>query len=258
MEKHIFAKNYVSLQRAAVSFPSLRFYSGLAGIFWRAGKVARAGEYSGERWADDSLLVGRLIESMGARIVIEGVENLDFDGPCVFEANHMSTLETLFLPCIIQPQRDVTFVVKRSLLNYPCLGPVLAAREPIALGRSNPREDLKIVMEEGQRILGEGRSIIIFTQGTRRTDVEPADFNTLGVKLARKAGVPVVPIALKTDTWGEGSLIKDMGRIDPRLPVHVRFGAPVEIQGAGREEHAAIVDFIKTSFDKWVAADGKA
>ena len=186
MEKHIFAKNYVSLQRAAVSFPSLRFYGGLAGIFWRAGKVARAGEYSGERWADDSLLVGRLIESMGARIVIEGVENLDFDGPCVFEANHMSTLETLFLPCIIQPQRDVTFVVKRSLLSYPCLGPVLAAREPIALGRSNPREDLKIVMEEGQRILGGGRSIIIFTQGTRRTDVEPADFNTLGVKLANK------------------------------------------------------------------------
>jgi 1-acyl-sn-glycerol-3-phosphate acyltransferase len=68
----------------------------------------------------------------------------------------------------------------------------------------------------------------------------------------------VVPIALKTDAWGEGSLIKDMGRIDPRLPVHVRFGAPVEIKGTGREEHAAIVDFIKTSFDEWVAADGKA
>ena len=258
MEQHIFAKNYVSSERQAASFPSLRFYSGLAGIFWRAGKVAKAGEYSGERWAADSLLVGRLIESMGTRIVIEGIENLDFDGPCVFEANHMSTLETLFLPCVIQPRRDMTFVVKRSLLSYPCLGPVLTAREPIALGRANPREDLKIVMEEGQRILGEGRSIIIFTQGTRRTTVEPADFNSLGVKLARKAGVPVVPIALKTDTWGEGFLINDLGSIDPGLPLHVRFGAPVEIKGAGREEHAAIVDFIKTSFDEWVAADGKA
>ncbi|MBR5883435.1 MAG: 1-acyl-sn-glycerol-3-phosphate acyltransferase [Mailhella sp.] len=255
--EHPFARNYESAELKAASFPSLRFYSRLISIFWNAAKVAKAGEYSGERWAYDSMLVGRLLEDMGIHVSIEGVENLDFEGPCVFEANHMSTLETLFLPCIIQPLRDTTFVVKRQLLGYPCLGPVLAAREPIALGRANPREDLKLVMDDGQKILGSGRSVIVFTQGTRRTNVEPGDFNSLAVKLARKAGVPVVPIALKTDAWGEGSLIKDIGPINPKLPIHVRFGAPVEIKGA-REEHTAIVDFIKNSFDSWVAADGKA
>ena len=255
--EHPFARNYESAELKAASFPSLRFYSRLISIFWNAAKVAKAGEYSGERWAYDSMLVGRLLEDMGIHVSIEGVENLDFEGPCVFEANHMSTLETLFLPCIIQPLRDTTFVVKRQLLGYPCLGPVLAAREPIALGRANPREDLKLVMDDGQKILGSGRSVIVFTQGTRRTNVEPGDFNSLAVKLARKAGVPVVPIALKTDAWGEGSLIKDIGPINPKLPIHVRFGAPVEIKGA-REEHDAIVDFIKNSFDSWVAADGKA
>jgi 1-acyl-sn-glycerol-3-phosphate acyltransferase len=255
--EHPFARNYESAELKAASFPSLRFYSRLISIFWNAAKVAKAGEYSGERWAYDSMLVGRLLEDMGIHVSIEGVENLDFEGPCVFEANHMSTLETLLLPCIIQPLRDTTFVVKRQLLGYPCLGPVLAAREPIALGRANPREDLKLVMDDGQKILGSGRSVIVFTQGTRRTNVEPGDFNSLAVKLARKAGVPVVPIALKTDAWGEGSLIKDIGPINPKLPIHVRFGAPVEIKGA-REEHTAIVDFIKNSFDSWVAADGKA
>ena len=255
--EHPFARNYESAELKAASFPSLRFYSRLISIFWNAAKVAKAGEYSGERWAYDSMLVGRLLEDMGIHVSIEGVENLAFEGPCVFEANHMSTLETLFLPCIIQPLRDTTFVVKRQLLGYPCLGPVLAAREPIALGRANPREDLKLVMDDGQKILGSGRSVIVFTQGTRRTNVEPGDFNSLAVKLARKAGVPVVPIALKTDAWGEGSLIKDIGPINPKLPIHVRFGAPVEIKGA-REEHTAIVDFIKNSFDSWVAADGKA
>ncbi len=256
--EHSFARNYESASLKAAAFPTLCFYSRLAAIFWNAGKVAKAGKYDGERWVYDSVLVGRLLEDMGIHVSIEGTENLAFDGPCVFEANHMSTLETLFLPCIIQPLRDVTFVVKRQLLGYPCLGPVLAAREPIALGRSNPREDLKLVMEDGQRILESGRSVIIFTQGTRRSGVEPADFNSLGVKLARKANVPVVPIALKTDAWGEGSLIKDIGPISPKFPIHVRFGAPVEIKGAGREEHGVIVDFIKNSFDSWVAADGKA
>ena len=252
-----FARNYESPELKPALFPNIRFYSRLAAIFWKAAKVAKAGTYTGLNWSQDSERVGRLLEDMGIRVCIEGIENLDFDGPCVFEANHMSTLETLFLPCIIQPLRDVTFVVKRQLLDYPCLGPVLAAREPIALGRSNPREDLKLVMEDGQRILASGRSVIIFTQGTRNSEVDPAKFNTLAVKLARKANVPVVPIALKTDAWGEGSLVKDLGPINAKLPIHVRFGAPVEIKD-GRDEHNAIVDFIKNSFDEWVAADGKA
>ena len=170
----------------------------------------------------------------------------------------MSTLETFFLPCIIQPRKDVTFVVKKSLLGYPCLGPVLASRDPLAIGRSNPREDLAVVMEGGLKHLESGRSIIIFSQGSRKPDVKAEDFNSLGVKLARKAHVPVVPVALKTDAWGEGSLIKDMGWIRPSLPIHVRFGEPVDIKGPGKEEHAAIVNFIKNSFDEWVAADGKA
>ena len=255
--EHTFARNYESPALKPALFPNLRFYSRLVSIFWKAAKVAKGGTYTGLNWSQDSERVGRLLEDMGIHISIEGTENLAFDGPCVFEANHMSTLETLFLPCIIQPLRDVTFVVKRQLLGYPCLGPVLAAREPIALGRSNPREDLKQVMEEGQRILASGRSVIIFTQGTRNSEVDPAKFNTLAVKLARKANVPVVPIALKTDSWGEGSLIKDIGPISAKFPIHVRFGAPIEIKD-GREEHGVIVDFIKNSFDEWVATDGKA
>lgn len=259
MNSMLFSRNYETpISDVRISFPTLRFYFGMIGIFRDADKTFKAGRYSAERWIHDSEQVARLLERLGVCLHIDGVENIDFDGPCVFEANHMSTMETMFLPCIIEPRKDVTFVVKKSLLRYPVLGPVLASREPLALGRANPREDLALVLDGGSKILASGRSIIIFTQGSRMPVVEEKDFNSLGVKLARKAKVPVVPIALKTDAWAEGTLIKDLGLIRPQLPVRIRFGKAVTISGPGREEHAQIVRFIKTTWDAWVKSDGCA
>ena len=91
MERH-FSRNYRSEAHPKPCFPSLRFYLSLAGIMYRAGRVASAGSYSAERWGYDSFLVGELMEKVGTSIIIEGVEALDREGPCVFEANHMSTL----------------------------------------------------------------------------------------------------------------------------------------------------------------------
>ena len=163
----------------------------------------------------------------------------------------MSTLETMLLPGVIQPRKDVTFVIKKSLLSYPCLGPVLSARKPMALGRKNAREDLKLVMEQGTQIINEGRSLIIFTQGTRRRNVDTSDFNSLAVKLAKKTHVPIIPIALKTDAWGEGNVLKDFGKINPAIPIHIRFGEPIYISASGKKEHEHILRFIKNQFNAW-------
>ena len=81
-------------------------------------------------------------------------------------------------------------------------------------------------MEGGRERLAQGRSIIIFPQTTRSLGFDPKLFNSIGVKLARRAGVPVVPIALKTDAWGVGKLIKDFGKIHPEKTVLVDFNKP--------------------------------
>lgn len=258
MSSHPFARDYRTLSPSPRAFPSLRFYARLAGILYRAGKKANHGVYSADDWVFSSEEVGRALESVGADIRIDGFEHVrGLDGPCVFVANHMSTMETFFLPCVIQPARDVTFVVKDSLLKYPCLGPVLRSREPLVVGRANPREDLAVVLDGGRRHLDAGRSVIIFPQGTRSPSVDEAQFSSLGVKLARKAGVPVLPVALKTDAWGTGSFIKDIGFIRPQLPIRFLFGAPLPVTGNGKEEHAAVVRFIQKTFDDWAHEDGK-
>jgi 1-acyl-sn-glycerol-3-phosphate acyltransferase len=71
------------------------------------------------------------------------------------------------------------------------------------------------------------------------------------VKLAKKAGVEVVPIALKTDFWGNGKLIKELGPLDHNKPIHIKFGEPMQIMGNGKEENQRIIDFIKSSLAEW-------
>jgi 1-acyl-sn-glycerol-3-phosphate acyltransferase len=163
----------------------------------------------------------------------------------------MSTLETMILPGIISPLRKVTFVVKDSLVRHPLFGDVMRSRDPIVVGRTDPRKDFEAVMNGGMELLSKGISIIIFPQSTRSIEFRPEDFNSLGVKLAKKAGVKVVPVALKTDFWGNGKFIKELGPIDRHKPIHIKFGEPFPITGSGKEENQKIIAFIQSSLEEW-------
>jgi 1-acyl-sn-glycerol-3-phosphate acyltransferase len=166
----------------------------------------------------------------------------------------MSTLETFVLPTVILSAKRMTYVVKRELTSYPVFGHVMRARDPIVVGRANPRDDLKAVLEGGAQRLAAGVSVVVFPQTTRTPVFDPAHFNTIGVKLARRAGVPVVPIALKTDAWGNGPIVKDIGRIDPAKTVHIEFGAPLQVPGTGATEHQRVIDFIRERLLAWGGA----
>lgn len=238
----------------ARSFPGLRFYTLLASIVWRAASRAKRGRYDDAAWSASSLDVVRALECVGVTLDIRGVERFAaLDRPCVFVGNHMSTLETFVLPVVIAPQRPVTFVVKEELVRVPVFGHVMRSRDPILVGRANPREDLTAVLEGGAARLREGTSVIIFPQTTRTALFDPSQFNSIGVKLARRAGVPVVPLALKTDAWGTGRLVKDIGRIEPSREVRLLFGEPLEIAGHGGREQQRVVEFIAHALRTWGA-----
>ena len=232
--------------------PSFDFYRRMAAIVFRASSLAKRGRYGDSEWAQSSLAIMKALEHIGVVFEVTGADHfVNVEGPCAFIGNHMSALETFVLPCIIEPFKDVTFVVKQSLIDYPIFRHVMRSRDPIVVSRTNPREDLKAVLEGGTARLNAGRSVIIFPQTTRTPDFDPAEFNTIGIKLAKKAGVPVIPIALKTFAWGNGKHLKDFGRIDPSKRVYFTFGEPLTITGNGAAEHGKIIEFISNSLRAW-------
>jgi len=232
------------------------FVSKFVRIVFRTRRAARKGIYDTQYWVDSSHDIFTLIERCGGRFHITGLDNIrNCHVPVVIQSNHMSTLETMIFPGIIQPLKDVTFIVKDALIRHFAFKDVMLSRNPIVLSRSNPREDFRIVMDQGFELLQKGISIIIFPQSTRRVKFDPSEFHSLGTKLAIKAGVPVIPAAIKTDFWGNGRYTGYLGPIDRGKPIHITFGSPIIVSGNGKEAHQQITEFIREHLAVWNSTD---
>ena len=240
-------------------FPSLAFHPRLILSVFRASAAAKRGSYGDRQWSDHGLYLLRTLESVGVQFEITGVEHLQhLETPCVIVGNHNSTLETAVLPAIIQPILPVTFVVKQSLIDYPVFKHIMRARHPIAVTQTDPRHDLKTMLLEGARRIENGVSVVVFPEGRRSPVFDQARFNTIGVKLAHRAGVPIIPMALYTNAWALGrGRLNDFGRIDPAHKVRFAFGEPLMVEGRGVNENRVLVDFIARHLETWRLEDGR-
>jgi len=240
----------------ASKFPSLAYYPSFFNVVVRAGSLAKRNQYHGEQWCASSWQVLKNLERVGIRLQIGGIQNIaNLTSPCLIAGNHMSTLETNILPGVIRPHRKVTFVVKQSLLKVPWFGHVLRSRKAIAVSQTDPRADLRTMLVDGESRLAEGMSIVVFPQGTRTPTFDPKQFNSIGIKLAKRADVPIIPMALKTDAWGLGKYVSDIGRIDPGKKVYIEFGKPLEVGNRPKETQSAITDFIGDHLNRWRRLD---
>lgn len=232
------------------------FYLRFLHFLWEGSRACAAGTYTEPIWAAHSFTYMKIVEDSGGKIDITGFEHPAGVGrTCVYIGNHMSGLEGFVIPVILQTLDRVAAVAKESLLHYPLLGAITRAIDPIAVRRENPREDLKTVLEEGKRYLDNGRSIVLFPQATRSARFDRKAFNSLGVKLAKSANAPVVPLALKTDFLKNGRWIKDLGALDRTRKIHFRFGKPLTIEGNGKAANEAVMDFIEACLAEWTAED---
>ncbi|GAB6088251.1 lysophospholipid acyltransferase family protein [Alkaliphilus crotonatoxidans] len=259
MERYFTADEYITPADTPRFLLDKMVFNTRVYLMWRfvkqglaSRKKVRAGIYHREQWAAASFDIFKSIEGCGGRFHITGLNNLlEIKQPVVFVCNHMSTLETVVLPCMIAPLMEMTFVVKESLLRAPIFGEVIGSQNPIVVGRANPRNDLQKVLTEGQALLEKGTSITIFPQSTRTTRFIPEEFNSLGVKLAKRVDGAIVPVALKTDFWENGKYLKDLGPIFRNRTIHFAFGKPIKIEGNGRDAHHRAVTFIQEHLTNW-------
>jgi len=166
----------------------------------------------GKGWSKSTIGLARII--CGIRLEIEGRSHLP-DIPCVVLAKHQSAFETVAMPSLVPP---FVWVLKRELFYIPVFGWALWALNEIAIRRSNPREALKQVLEQGRHFLVKNRWVVIFPEGTRTDPGQTGDYQASGIMLARKAGVGILPMAHNAgNCWPKRGFIKHPGTVRVRF-----------------------------------------
>ncbi len=145
----------------------------------------------------------------GLNYHVEGREHLRKDNNAIVLCKHQSSWETMALQCLF-PRH--AWVLKRELLFIPVFGWALAMQRPIAINRK--RASREQVIEQGLNRLKDGRTVIIFPEGTRVQPGMTRRFAIGGALLAEKSGYPVIPIALNAgEYWPRRGFIKKPGTI---------------------------------------------
>lgn len=172
-------------------------------------------------WGMSNLWLLKLICGLDYRI--EGAENLP-EHSAIIMSKHQSTWETMSLRGLVA--KNQSWILKQELMRVPIFGWALSAVPTIAIDRKAGRKAIKQVVEQGSKLLDQGRIIMIFPEGTRTFPGKSGKYGLGGALLAEKSEYPVIPIAHNAGVfWRRRGLEKHPGTID------VVIGEPISTKG---------------------------
>jgi 1-acyl-sn-glycerol-3-phosphate acyltransferase len=149
----------------------------------------------------------------GVRVRVKGLELLDPKQTYVFVSNHRSYLDTAAM--FVYAGRRIGLLAKKELLKVPVLGVGMGFVNVMAIDRSNRESAIRTTEAAAERIKS-GVSFAVFVEGTRAKPGELLPFKKGAFYMAREAGVPVVPVAIKNSDvlMGKGTGEARSGTID--------------------------------------------
>lgn len=115
--------------------------------------------------------------------------------PTFYAAKHHAMFETLELCSALG---NPVFVIKRELAAIPIWGWAIQRYGAIVVDRDSNAAALRQMMREAKQALAQGRSVIIFPEGTRVSQGETPPLKSGFAGLYRVLGLPVVPIAINS------------------------------------------------------------
>ncbi|MDP9068965.1 MAG: 1-acyl-sn-glycerol-3-phosphate acyltransferase [Actinomycetota bacterium] len=166
-------------------------------------------------------------------IKVEGLENVPRKGPAIIAANHVSFLDSFFIPLVVR-RRKVTYLAKADYFKswktawfFNMAGQIPTERE----GGQKSEQALNTAL----RVLKEGKLLGIYPEGTRSPTGKLYRGRTGVARLALAAKVPIIPCGL---IGTEEVMPKEakFPRLLGRPKVLVRFGRPLDLgRFAGQE-----------------------
>ncbi|MGD9559447.1 MAG: lysophospholipid acyltransferase family protein [Oscillospiraceae bacterium] len=207
--------------------------------YWRARSLEKKG-----RTAEKDALVARqcaqwtkkLLHHIKIELDVRGRENLPAAGDAVvYAANHQSFIDIPVLLNVIYPPQPL--LARSEIAKVPMLAGWMRLIGCLFVPRGDARASVA-TLREGEELLKSGKSLIIFPEGTRSKSSEMGTFMAGAVRIAWKAGVPIVPVAIEGTYKGlEGN---DYRVLKKPVTVRVAFLPPVDTQDMDKPTQRAL------------------
>lgn len=176
-------------------------------------------------WSSGFIRAAQIIIGVNYRVL--GRENIP-DEPCIFVCNHQSYWESIALTAFIP---DINVISKTGAMAIPVFGWGLRHAPMIPVNRTQRGMNLRRIVREAERSIANGRSVLIFPEGTR---VKPGARRRYlrGLKLLyASCNAPMVPIVQDAGRcWTEGFSVKHPGMVTMRFDPAIEPGHnPAEV-----------------------------
>lgn len=179
---------------------------------------------------------------------VRGLERLP-PGGALFLINHQSFLDPLFAAAGLH--RPVSYLARDNLFRVPVIGAILRVTYVMPIRREAAgTESMRLSIERCRQ----GYYVGLFPEGTRTRDGSIGEFKPGFLAIARRAGVPIVPIGISGafEAYPRGVVFPYPGRI------RVVYGEPISvetIESYGRDRQDELVTLIR---DRIVACHAEA